>query len=259
MQNLTPSQLRHELKSLVARERETTFAILKHLEEIERRELHLEMGYPSLFAFATDYLNYSEPGAQRRISAMRAMRGLPDIQAKVECGAIPLTTLNHAARAFNRRPHSIDEKQALILSLEGLSTREIEQKLELRASTTTFSADPELQRDLTELQTLWGCSLSEAIRRMAKQALKERATRTVPIRPHVRQPSPDLRRVIRERDRRCTFVGEGGKVCGSTFGLEIDHVQPWALGGETTPENLRLLCRAHNRYQARKDGLVRPA
>jgi hypothetical protein len=34
--------------------------------------------------------------------------------------------------------------------------------------------------------------------------------------------------------------------------LEFDHIQPLALGGTTTPENLRLLCRAHNQFEAER-------
>ena len=50
----------------------------------------------------------------------------------------------------------------------------------------------------------------------------------------------------------CTFVGADGKRCGSTWRLELDHVIPVALGGETSVENLRVLCRAHNRFEAER-------
>ncbi|MBI3016565.1 MAG: HNH endonuclease [Deltaproteobacteria bacterium] len=32
----------------------------------------------------------------------------------------------------------------------------------------------------------------------------------------------------------------------------IDHIHPWSLGGDSTPENLRLLCRTHNQWRAEK-------
>jgi len=47
-------------------------------------------------------------------------------------------------------------------------------------------------------------------------------------------------------------VSPDGHRCESTRRLEIDHIQPVALGGETKPENLRLLCRAHNQYEAER-------
>jgi cell division septum initiation protein DivIVA len=63
-------------------------------------------------------------------------------------------------------------------------------------------------------------------------------------------PKP-LRRFVWERDgARCTFVGTGGHRCEETRRLEIDHILPVAMGGRSTPENLRILCRAHNQHEA---------
>ncbi len=60
-----------------------------------------------------------------------------------------------------------------------------------------------------------------------------------------------LKREIWRRDQgRCTYHSPDGQRCSSRFALEVDHVQPMALGGETKLENLRLLCRAHNIQQA---------
>jgi 5-methylcytosine-specific restriction endonuclease McrA len=62
-----------------------------------------------------------------------------------------------------------------------------------------------------------------------------------------------LRRFVIERDSsRCAFVSADGHRCESTRRLEIDHIQPVALGGETKPDNLRLLCRAHNQHEAER-------
>jgi len=60
-----------------------------------------------------------------------------------------------------------------------------------------------------------------------------------------------VKRAVRERDQgKCTFVSETGQRCCSRRGLEYDHVIPVARGGEATIENIRLLCRAHNQYEA---------
>jgi hypothetical protein len=62
-----------------------------------------------------------------------------------------------------------------------------------------------------------------------------------------------VRRQVWERDRgRCTFVGDGGHVCGARAGLEFDHVVPVARGGASTTSNLRLRCRAHNHHEAER-------
>lgn len=43
-----------------------------------------------------------------------------------------------------------------------------------------------------------------------------------------------------------------GERCPATSHLEYDHDKPVALGGETTVENVRLRCRAHNQLAAEK-------
>ena len=49
----------------------------------------------------------------------------------------------------------------------------------------------------------------------------------------------------------CTFCSEAGHRCGARRFLELDHVRPWAAGGESTVANMRLRCRAHNQQAAR--------
>lgn len=62
------------------------------------------------------------------------------------------------------------------------------------------------------------------------------------------------RRIVFRRDKgRCQFVDPATKRrCESTLRIEIDHIQPRALGGTNEPENLRCLCRAHNAFRAER-------
>jgi 5-methylcytosine-specific restriction endonuclease McrA len=58
---------------------------------------------------------------------------------------------------------------------------------------------------------------------------------------------------IRDRDGgRCTFVGSDGVRCDATKDLQIDHIRPFAQGGQTAVNNLRLLCGKHNRLEAER-------
>jgi len=50
---------------------------------------------------------------------------------------------------------------------------------------------------------------------------------------------------------RCAFVGTDGHRCGERAFLEFHHVQPHAVGGEPTVENVQLRCRRHNAHEAR--------
>ena len=59
---------------------------------------------------------------------------------------------------------------------------------------------------------------------------------------------------VSERYRgRCTFSDSSGRRRRERAGLEIHREHAFALGGTTTVENLRLLCRAHNALLAERD------
>jgi hypothetical protein len=60
-----------------------------------------------------------------------------------------------------------------------------------------------------------------------------------------------LRRAVLERDGlRCTWRGPDGTRCTARAWLERDHIHPRSLGGATHLQNLRHLCKAHNRRAA---------
>jgi 5-methylcytosine-specific restriction endonuclease McrA len=49
----------------------------------------------------------------------------------------------------------------------------------------------------------------------------------------------------------CCFISPSGVRCSSRMGLEIDHVQPFGIGGGHDKDNLRVLCKAHNRHRVK--------
>ena len=71
---LSNADLLTKTRTLVTQERKLTALVLNHLQEVERRGLHLELGFPSLFEFCRRELGYSESEAHARISAMRLSR-----------------------------------------------------------------------------------------------------------------------------------------------------------------------------------------
>ena len=78
--------------------------------------------------------------------------------------------------------------------------------------------------------------------RPRRSTRKQRSVRTVPA---------AVKRAVKARDEgRCTFTNEKGERCPARSGLEYDHERPVAKGGETTVENMRLRCRAHNQLAA---------
>jgi len=60
-----------------------------------------------------------------------------------------------------------------------------------------------------------------------------RKTRTVPT---------AIKRALRARDKGCTFPG-----CHNTRFVDAHHIKHWSAGGETSLDNLMLLCSRHHR------------
>jgi hypothetical protein len=72
--------------------------------------------------------------------------------------------------------------------------------------------------------------------------------------PHLwpsRYISADVKHAVWLRDEgQCTYVDHDGKRCCSRHQLEFEHIIPFALGGENSVDNIRLLCRCHNSHMA---------
>jgi hypothetical protein len=71
---------------------------------------------------------------------------------------------------------------------------------------------------------------------------------------HSRYIPEHVKTQVWQRDEgRCTFVGSNGKRCECEYNLQYDHYPvPFARGGKSTVNNLRLLCAKHNRHTAKK-------
>jgi hypothetical protein len=98
-----------------------------------------------------------------------------------------------------------------------------------------------------------GCELAEGpalapetARRLACDAtaveLKERGGEPLSVGRKTRSIPPALRRALRRRDRGCRFPG-----CENHRFVDAHHIEHWARGGETSVDNLVLLCRRHHR------------
>lgn len=96
-----------------------------------------------------------------------------------------------------------------------------------------------------------GALLEAALEGYVERLLKKKLRSTsVPG----RKVSTRVKRAVYERDEgRCTFMSRDGRRCSETRRLQFDHAHPVALGGSADdPDDLRLLCFAHNQYMARK-------
>jgi 5-methylcytosine-specific restriction endonuclease McrA len=63
----------------------------------------------------------------------------------------------------------------------------------------------------------------------------------------------EVKRAVWERDGgQCTYTSDTGRRCPERRDLEFDHLEAYGQGGSATVANIRLLCRAHNQFEAER-------
>ncbi|WP_242342528.1 HNH endonuclease [Anaeromyxobacter terrae] len=101
------------------------------------------------------------------------------------------------------------------------------------------------------------CAIEKHGKRKGAVAPERKTKRPEPTAAASPEPTSTIpaivRRAVWKRDGgRCAWVGPDGCRCSSRWKLELDHIQPVALGGPSTIDNLRLACRAHNLLHAER-------
>jgi hypothetical protein len=91
-------------------------------------------------------------------------------------------------------------------------------------------------------------------KRFAKTKAPRKTLAETDTTPSSRRIPAAVRRVVHERDGgQCTYKDKHGRRCTKRHDLEFHHKRPFGRGGHHSPENLALLCRIHNAYQAEPD------
>lgn len=286
LKHLTNYELHSQTLRLVEKERLSLIEILWHLRENERRMLYAEKGYRDLKQYCIQEMKYSEGAAWRRISAMRLLNEIPEMEDQIQTGSLNLTQINLAQATFREMKPSKSEKQEILIALENQSTLgtqrilaeqqpELQQKPEVQEKPlkgqklqVTLILDEELQNKMDEVELLLGKKLSklellrlmttEMLTKLRRQTAKtvDKKRRAQPPRSRAAEKSRyvphEVIRQVRYRDnRRCQFRDpETGRQCEARHDLQIDHIVPFAKGGRHNIENLQLLCKGHNRLRA---------
>lgn len=252
LSHLSDQKLLSQTQVLATQERELLIQVCYHLREIERRRLFAALKYQSLMDYAIYELKYSETQAVRRISAMRLLSELPEIETDMASGQINLTNATLAQTLFSKekksgRTWTREQKLQIVNGLKNRSTREakklvgaINPEMKLKPLTYDMIEDDLLREKLLQLKgqfahTNPNLSLHELLHKLCDLVLGK----STPAKPRLDSQAEIIREVRRRAGHRC-------ENCNSRYALEIDHIQPKSLGGQDMIENLRLLCRTCN-------------
>lgn len=274
LRHITDSQLLKDTQNLIQWENELKTKFLHHIKEIDRRKLYSDLKCTSLHDYCVRVLKLTEAAAQRRIHAARLLVDLPEIEKKIESGALSLSNIANVVSFCNKQKiNSNEQKLKLLERIENLSARECEKTLFQISGTELFAretqkriSDSKLKismilsdqtmEKLKKLKGLLGKSLTqeELINHMADLAIAHVEKKKFKVNSKPSPPTSEvtgryvsnkIKKAIYERDRQC-------ENCGSIHHLNFDHRQPFALGGKSTEENLRLLC-----FQCNQRGRIR--
>ena len=263
----------------VKSERKITQKILELIREADKERHHVALGYSTLYDWLTKAHGYSHGAAHRRIQAARISAKVPEVMAKLQKGRLNLTTLAQvqtALRKEERKGKTISQelRETLIATVEEKSSQETQavlmaafpeqdapkEKIRLvneEEAKLTLVIDKETLENLDRAKELLahinpGMSYSELLAYLAKDFVKRKAPekKSITDKQCIKNP---LKLAIQKADGRCEYKDPiTGKVCGSRFLIEADHIKPKYLGGTDEPDNLRCLCRPHNRLEAER-------
>ena len=272
--NFTPlrdQDLHLRLIATVREEKKLLHQILHLLQEVERRKLYCDHRCKSLFDYAVKILKYSEAEAYTRIAAMRLIKQIPEVEKDLQSGTLTLTNVAQAQSFFRRQesPLPLAKKKSVMASLRNQPTRKAKKILSELAPQSDAATDRirtladgrveirfalsdesyQRLRELKELVSKPGedLSIEQLLVRLHERVQEPpRAPRKQGVAVANRSLTPAMKIAVKNRD------GHRCKNCGSTKNLEIDHIQPKALGGSHHPDNLQTLCRPCNQRRAIK-------
>jgi hypothetical protein len=119
--HLSNDELIAEMSRLARCERHDIASLIAHIAEFDTRQLHLGLGYSSLYLYCREALKLSEPEAYRRIEVARVARRFPLILEKLSDGSLNLTTIDLIAPQL--RPDNYEE---LLDEASGKSKHEVQ-------------------------------------------------------------------------------------------------------------------------------------
>lgn len=227
---------------------------------MENDRAYLKLGYSSLFDYLVKGLGYSSSRAYERQSCLRLTKEIPELKEKIEEGKLSYSTLTTAFKVLKKK--STPEKRQVLQALENKSARQVKELLAepappIQIKKTNYQDKVILRLELShqvnqKLERLKALKshhggFEKLLEGLIDKELKEfQSTSFKPSKSqNPRFVSKTLRNhILKKADFRCQFPG-----CDSNHFLQIDHIMPVRVGGKSEPENLQVLCSAHNQMK----------
>jgi hypothetical protein len=259
---LTNTTLLKNTEKLVNKERKLINVLLYHLKEIEVRKLFLDLGHDSIYKYCQKELKLTPKQAFLRVTAARTLHKNPELEESIARGELSLSNISIVETFAKENRLSKDQrKKAFVLAKNKLKTELYQslkqefsgydrstfyRKLVININKETYQKIKTIQNyKYLEIDLLFSQALDALIEKIDPG---NRPIKWVKPYSNSRTPSKNLKALVWRKSKGvCQYPG-----CESTKNLEVDHIIPYAKGGKTEIDNLRLLCRAHNQKLAIK-------
>lgn len=297
LRNLTDKEVLAGLESCRKIEIANAADVLIHIDEVIQRKLYLARSKGSIYKFLAAKYRYSENEAYNRVRAAETLGFAPEMENALRENKICMTYLKDAQVAFkqeDKRRKKIKQPKLLSHHKQKVLQKIVENGEAKRILATEFpQLTPNINRekpigaDLTLIQftvtnaqmkklkkvkdllshKVYDGNMAEILEQLCDMAIKKldpaeqpkrevKNPETTKQRGHI--PVAVEREVFAEAGCQCEFIDdESGTRCDSTHTLQLDHIQPVALGGTDSRKNLRVLCGPHNRFMAEKMGIAK--
>ena len=235
---LTPIEdLDQGILELCTRINAATFELLVLIREFDERAGWVHWGLKNCAEWLAWRCDLSMTTALEKVRVAHALKTLPVISASFADGELSYTKVRELTRVANRS----NEDQLLAFALRATAVHVAERCRELRMGDVASIGTAErayANRSLRlALQVKRLCCDSKAV-----VITEDDKGEPLSIGRKSRIIPRAIERVVRARDRNCcTFPG-----CNNKRFLHCHHVEHWSNGGETSLDNLMLLCTKHH-------------
>src|SRR4051812_25129880 len=106
LRSISSDQLASKLDELNSKSHAVLVEFLLHLGELERRKLHCELGYDSVFTYLTTHLRFSNGSAYRRMTGARLLHRFPLIGEFLSSGTLNLERICRLKEVLTEENHA---------------------------------------------------------------------------------------------------------------------------------------------------------
>ncbi len=256
--------------------------LLGIIQIIETKRIFQDLGYSSVFHYATQALRLSDSQAYSFINVARKSKEVPELKKAITDGKLTVSKAHKIVSVIHKENSKEWIQKAATLTQKQVEREVVkenplpatverirplaEERSELRCGISSeLEAKLKRAQDLLSQKRRKHCGIEETLEAVLSEFLErvdpvQKAKRaaakpsTKPIHQQFlrtvagRKPLPAaLLHEIQLRDEgRCAFVHQGER-CRSERWLEIHHKQPLSQGGKDKLDNLVTLCSTHHK------------